>query len=110
MPILDAAYNIRQFYTDLGLYQQCYISEETGLKLALLETPKTSFVASRPIYNPTKHYQNISKVIKLWSTKGFPFAETQTDSKGERPFLHIITHHLDLIIMQSKYHQYFPKV
>ena len=32
-----------------SIFQLVSVAEETGLKLALLETPKTGFVATRPI-------------------------------------------------------------
>ena len=34
---------------EISIFQLVYVAEETGLKLALSETPKTGFLATRPI-------------------------------------------------------------
>ena len=36
--------------SEISIFQLVCVDEETGLKLALLETPKTGFLAKRPIY------------------------------------------------------------
>ena len=35
---------------EISIFWLVSVAEETGLKLALSETPKTGFVATRPIY------------------------------------------------------------
>ena len=36
---------------EISIFQLVSVAEKTGLKLALSETPKTGFVATRPIYS-----------------------------------------------------------
>ena len=38
---------------EISIFELVSVAEETGLKIALLETPKTGFVASRPILTTT---------------------------------------------------------
>ena len=39
--------------SEILIFQLVSVAEETGLSLALMETPKTGFVASRPILKLT---------------------------------------------------------
>ena len=43
----------------MSIFYLVSVAEETGLKLALSETPKTGFVALRPIYNQSWNDLNL---------------------------------------------------
>ena len=49
----------------ISIFHLVFVAEGTGLSLALLETPKTGFVVTRPIYDMTLSYPlNNSKVLR----------------------------------------------
>ena len=43
---------------EISIFQLVSVAEENGLKLALLETPKTGFLAARPTYSLSLYVLN----------------------------------------------------
>ena len=40
---------------EISIFQLVFVDEETGLSLAVLETPKTGFLKTRPMYDEIPH-------------------------------------------------------